>query len=56
MNGDEHLGAPMAPESAIEFPETDGPEGGGDFDGDSDNAPRMPEGRDNRRRKPVNND
>ena len=27
-----------------------------DFEGDSDNAPRMPEGRDNRRRKPVNND
>lgn len=56
MNGGEHMGAPMAPESGIELPETEGSEGGEDFDADGDNAPQVPEARDNRRRKPVNND
>lgn len=56
MNGEDHIAAPLAPESGIELPEGGGSDGGEEFGGDGGEAPRMPESRDNRRRKPVNND
>jgi hypothetical protein len=56
MNGDDHMAAPLAPESNIELPESGDPEGGDDFADDGGEPSRMPESRDNRRRKPVNND
>jgi hypothetical protein len=56
MNGDEHMTAPLAPESGIELPESSHPEGGEEVGDESGEAPRMSESRDNRRRKPVNND
>ena len=54
-NGEEHMGAPLVPESNIELPEADGPMDDDDG-GDDGEAQRLQNAHDNRRRKPASND
>jgi hypothetical protein len=55
-NGEEHMGGPFVPESSIELPEGNGPMEDDDVGEDDDEAPRLQQAHDNRRRKPASND